>query len=104
MVKDVALYLLENGGFPPEVNELLKKQRDKGLAKYGVALDPTMPGYDWIDQAQEENTDALNYITAALMTDFDNAAYYNRALQSVADTMSILFFVKREKRKSTIFL
>ena len=104
MVKDVALYLLENGGFPPEVNELITKQRDKGLAKYGTALDPTLPGYDWIDQAQEENTDALNYITAALLTDTENAVYYGKALQSVADTMSILFWVKSEKIRPKIIL
>jgi hypothetical protein len=104
MVNDVAQYLIENGTFPPEVNELIKKQRDKGIAKYGRPLDPTMPGYDWTVETLEELTDALVYCVAAMLVDTPNGPYYGRVLQSIADATSVLFVLKSQREQSKIIL
>jgi len=101
---DVAQFLIDRGNFPPEVNELIKKQRDKGIAKYGRPLDPMMPGYDWTSEVLEELTDSLVYCTAAMLVDTPNAPYYGKALQSIADATSVLMYLKSEIKRSTIIL
>jgi hypothetical protein len=101
---DVAQYLIENGTFPPEINELIKKQRDKGIKEYGHPLDPTMPGYDWADECVLELIDSLVYCTAALLVDTPNGPYYGKALQSIADATSVLLYLKSEIKRSTIIL
>lgn len=45
--------------------ELVKKQSDKGLKKYGCPVNPdALPPEEWIQHLKEELADALVYITA----------------------------------------
>lgn len=47
-----------------ELEQVMLKQDEKGMEKYGQALDPYDKKYDWLQMAEEELADMAKYFKA----------------------------------------
>lgn len=47
-----------------ELEQVMLKQDEKGMKKYGQALDPYDEKYDWLQMAEEELADMVKYFKA----------------------------------------
>lgn len=59
-------------------------QEQKGLEKYGHAVQPHDPKWDWLNMAEEELIDAYKYLVADRIRRDDVLAYATRELNRIA--------------------
>lgn len=75
-------------------NHVADEQENKGIQKYGQALDP-LDDYNWLEMAVEEQVDGFKYLTAEM----EKRAYIVSMIRTVTDDPYINHLLDRLEGK-----
>lgn len=98
-MKDMGQYVIDTftGAAPAGFIEVLKKQREKGLAKYGQTCN-SEDDYDWGAEALQELADGLVYLACAMDVAQDEEAIrrFGHATMKICEAVGALYSHQEE--------